>query len=55
MTECQYTHKNIPKYSFDEGLPPKGDTWHVVPVMKEGRKALENINEKLGITNNNFI
>lgn len=48
MTECEYTTKNLPKNSFDEGLPLKEGVWHVVPVMKEGRKALENINDKLG-------
>jgi hypothetical protein len=48
MTQCRYTEENLPKLSFYERLPQKQEPWYFVPVMQEGRKALEDLNEKLG-------
>ncbi|KAL5281875.1 PFAS family protein [Megaselia abdita] len=48
MTQCQYTEDNFPKESFDESLVRKED-WHTVPIMTEGRLALEKINLELGL------
>lgn len=48
MTQCQYTKENIPKQSFDESLVKKED-WHSVPLLAEGRTALEKINVELGL------
>lgn len=44
MTECIY---ESPITSFDHGIVP--EKWFVVNVMKDGRKALEQINKKLGL------
>lgn len=48
MTECIYTSKNLPRQSFNEGLPKDLESWFVVPLQKEGRAAMERVNEKLG-------
>lgn len=48
MTQCIYTIENIPKNSFDESLPAK-ELWHTVPILSEGKSALEKINTKLGL------
>lgn len=48
MTECQYTPENLPVDSFDEQLPKQQSNWHIVPVLTEGRQALEKVNEELG-------
>ncbi|KAL0892142.1 hypothetical protein ABMA27_015339 [Loxostege sticticalis] len=49
MTECIYTSKNLPRQSFNEGLPKDLESWFVVPLQKEGRAAMERVNEKLGL------
>ncbi|XP_055916819.1 phosphoribosylformylglycinamidine synthase [Eupeodes corollae] len=49
MTECQYTPENLPVDSFDEQLPKQQRNWHIVPVLTEGRQALEKVNEELGL------
>lgn len=48
MTQCVYTKDNLPKNSFDESLIKKED-WHTVPILAEGRPALEKINAELGL------
>lgn len=48
MTECVYTSKNLPRKSFNEGLPKDLEPWFVVPLQKEGRPAMERVNDKLG-------
>ena len=52
MTQCQYTTENLPVQSFDEQLPKKtkADDWYLVPVMTEGRQALEDVNKSLGLS-----
>lgn len=44
MTECRYTK---PIETFDHGFRP--EEWFEVDVLKHGRKALEDVNSKLGI------
>lgn len=44
MTQCQYLK---PLETFDLGIKP--EKWFEVDVMKEGQKALENVNDKLGL------
>lgn len=48
MTQCIYTKANLPRQSFNEGLPKDLEPWYVVPLMKEGRAAMEKVNQKLG-------
>lgn len=43
MTQCQYVK---PLKSFDLGVRP--EVWFQVDILKEGRKALEDVNQKLG-------
>lgn len=43
MTECRYLK---PIKTFDHGFKP--EKWFEVDVMKKGRKALEEVNSKLG-------
>lgn len=43
MTSCPY---ESPITSFDHGIKP--EPWYTVDVLKEGRNALEKINEELG-------
>lgn len=52
MTQCQYTDENLPHKSFEERLPQKtrDDDWYLVPVLREGRAALEEVNQKLGLS-----
>lgn len=52
MTQCQYTNENLPLETFDEQLPKriKADDWYLVPVLREGRFALEEVNRKLGLS-----
>ncbi|XP_017130543.1 phosphoribosylformylglycinamidine synthase [Drosophila elegans] len=54
MTQCLYTEKNTPSASFDEQLPERRDNWEVVPVLEEGRPALDRINQTLGLAFNEF-
>lgn len=55
MTQYQYTSKNLPKESFDEQLPVSKDSdWYFVPVLKDGRKALEKVNKDLGLAFDNW-
>ncbi|EDV58565.1 phosphoribosylformylglycinamidine synthase [Drosophila erecta] len=54
MTQCLYTEENTPKASFDEQLPERQANWHFVPVLEEGRVALERINQELGLAFNDF-
>lgn len=49
MTQCVYTPANLPRNSFNEGLPKDLEPWFVVPLQKEGRHAMEKVNEKLGL------
>lgn len=49
MTQCQYTQGNMPRETFDEQLPPPQPEWHVVPLIEQGRAALEQINLELGL------
>lgn len=48
MTQCVYTEDNLPRKSFNEGLPNDLEPWFVVPLLKEGRPAMERVNQKLG-------
>lgn len=48
MTQCIYTKANLPRHSFNEGLPKDLEPWFVVPLQKEGRPAMEHVNQKLG-------
>lgn len=45
MTECRY---NQPIASFD--LPHTPQPWTEVPMLKEGRKALESVSKELGLS-----
>ncbi|KAJ8732764.1 hypothetical protein PYW07_015363 [Mythimna separata] len=49
MTQCVYTKDNLPRTSFNEGLPKDLEPWFVVPLQKEGRPAMEKVNQKLGL------
>lgn len=49
MTQCIYTKANLPRHSFNEGLPKDLEPWYVVPLQKEGRPAMEAVNKKLGM------
>ncbi|XP_063621505.1 phosphoribosylformylglycinamidine synthase [Cydia splendana] len=49
MTQCIYTSENLPRHSFNEGLPKDLEPWFVVPLQKEGRPAMERVNQKLGL------
>ncbi|KAG6446478.1 hypothetical protein O3G_MSEX004433 [Manduca sexta] len=49
MTQCIYTKDNLPRNSFNEGLPKNLESWYVVPLLKEGRMAMEKVNKKLGL------
>lgn len=49
MTQCRYTDENIPKESFDERLPKHHDAWHFIPVLSQGKKALQEVNSKMGL------
>lgn len=44
MTQCPYKE---PIKSFDHGIMP--EPWYVVDVLSQGRKALEDVNNKLGL------
>lgn len=48
MTQCIYTTENLPRKSFNEGLPKDLEPWFVVPLLKEGMAAMERVNNKLG-------
>lgn len=48
MTQCIYTKANLPRHSFNEGLPKDLEPWYVVPLQTEGRDAMEHVNKKLG-------
>lgn len=48
MTQCIYTAENLPRNSFNEGLPKDLEAWFVVPLEKEGMVAMEQVNNKLG-------
>ena len=54
MTQCRYTDDNIPRESFDERLPTHSDSWYFVPVLAEGKKALQEVNSKLGLAFDNW-
>ncbi|CAG4937766.1 unnamed protein product [Colias eurytheme] len=49
MTQCIYTKENLPRHSFNEGLPKDLEPWYVVPLQKEGMPAMEKVNQKLGL------
>lgn len=49
MTQCRYTEENIPVSSFDERLPKQKEPWYFIPVMKEGREAINKVNKTLGL------
>ncbi|KAG8262896.1 hypothetical protein J6590_043884 [Homalodisca vitripennis] len=44
MTECRYLE---PIQSFDHGIVP--EPWFTVDILGQGRKALEDVNSKLGL------
>lgn len=48
MTQCIYTKENLPRQSFNEGLPRDLEPWFVVPLQAEGMVAMEKVNKKLG-------
>lgn len=48
MTQCIYTKENLPRQSFNEGLPRDLEPWFVVPLQLEGMAAMERVNKKLG-------
>lgn len=54
MTQCRYTEENIPKESFDERLPKEKESWFYVPVLSQGRKALQEVNSKMGLAFDNW-
>ncbi|VVC98983.1 unnamed protein product [Leptidea sinapis] len=49
MTQCIYTKENLPRHSFNEGLPKDLEPWYVVPLQKEGMGAMKRVNQKLGL------
>ncbi|XP_072940350.1 phosphoribosylformylglycinamidine synthase [Epargyreus clarus] len=49
MTQCIYTKDNLPRQSFNEGLPKDLEPWFVVPLQKEGITAMKQVNQKLGL------
>ncbi|XP_041976671.1 phosphoribosylformylglycinamidine synthase isoform X2 [Aricia agestis] len=49
MTQCIYTTENLPRHSFNEGLPKNLEPWYVVPLLSEGLPAMEKVNTKLGL------
>ncbi|XP_013189373.2 phosphoribosylformylglycinamidine synthase [Amyelois transitella] len=49
MTQCIYTKDNLPRKSFNEGLPNDLEPWFVVPLQKEGIAAMKRVNQKLGL------
>ncbi|CAK1553690.1 unnamed protein product [Leptosia nina] len=54
MTQCIYTKENLPRHSFNEGLPKDLEAWYVVPLQKEGMAAMERVNQKLGLAFDNW-
>lgn len=54
MTQCRYTDENIPINSFDERLPIERESWFYVPVLSQGRKALQEVNVNLGLAFDNW-
>lgn len=54
MTQCQYTATNIPKESFNEQLPKSESSWRFIPLLQDGRKALEKVNTELGLAFDNW-
>lgn len=51
MTQCRYTESNMPLQSFDERLPRSAaPSWYTVPVMRDGRAAIEAVNRELGLS-----
>uniref|UniRef100_A0AAG5CS52 Phosphoribosylformylglycinamidine synthase n=1 Tax=Anopheles atroparvus TaxID=41427 RepID=A0AAG5CS52_ANOAO len=49
MTQCQYTERNVPVNDFYETISRSKEDWYFVPLLEEGRKALEEINVKNGL------
>lgn len=49
MTHCVYTCKNLPRNSFNESLNNNPEPWFFVPLIEGGKKALQDVNKKLGI------
>ncbi|XP_076278992.1 phosphoribosylformylglycinamidine synthase [Lasioglossum baleicum] len=49
MTQCRYTR---PIETFDHGFRP--EKWFEVDILKGGRKALEEVNSKLGLAFDNW-
>ncbi|CRK86525.1 CLUMA_CG000196, isoform A [Clunio marinus] len=54
MTQCIYTWDNIPVESFDEHLKKDKGSWFVVPLLSEGKKALHDVNSKMGLAFDNW-
>lgn len=48
MTQCQYTERNIPANDFYEMVSRSKEDWYFVPLLEQGRRALEEINVKNG-------
>uniref|UniRef100_A0A182QAE8 Phosphoribosylformylglycinamidine synthase n=1 Tax=Anopheles farauti TaxID=69004 RepID=A0A182QAE8_9DIPT len=49
MTQCQYTERNIPVNDFYETVSRSKEDWYFVPLLEQGRRALEEINAKNGL------
>lgn len=49
MTQCVYTKDNLPRKSFNEGLPKDLEPWFVVPLQEQGISAMRKVNDKLGL------
>ncbi|EAA01024.2 AGAP002091-PA [Anopheles gambiae str. PEST] len=49
MTQCQYTERNIPANDFYEMVSRSKEDWYFVPLLEQGRRALEEINVKNGL------
>lgn len=54
MTQCRYTDENIPINSFNERLPKEKESWFYVPVLSQGRMALQEVNVNLGLAFDNW-
>ncbi|KAF5279822.1 hypothetical protein FQA39_LY18225 [Lamprigera yunnana] len=52
MTECRYTHFNIPKKSFTENVT-KNEDLREIDVINKGKEALIDINNELGLAFDN--
>lgn len=50
MTQCEYTAETVPKHSFNEKLTAQPVAkWHRIPIVEQGRKALQAVDAELGL------